>query len=197
MKTLSTRTLALLGLLSACVIILGYLSIPLPGGLSLTLNIIPIAIAAVALGPMGGLTIGCVFGLVSFLQCFGIFGFSGMGATTLGISAIKTLLQRLVPRALDGFLVGCIASYLRGRINNKISYAITGFLAAFLNTVFFMSALVILFQHTEFMQEKMGALTPMMYILTSIGVQAIIEMIASTIITTAVCMALNKAKRID
>ena len=196
MKHLNTRTLALLGLLSACVIILGYLSIPLPGGLSLTLNIIPIAIAAIALGPMGGLVIGCVFGMVSFLQCFGIFGFSGMGATTLSISVFKTLVQRLLPRALDGLLTGLIASYTRKIMNEKLSFAITGFSAAFLNTLFFMSALVLLFQNTDFMKEKMGVLTPMMYILTSIGVQAIIEMIASTIITTAVGVALHRTKRI-
>ena len=194
MKKDSTRKLVILALLTACVIVLGYISVPLPAGLSLTLNAIPVALAALVLGPTGGLTIGCAFGLISFCQCFGVFGFSGMGATTLQLSVLRTLLQRLVPRALDGLLTGCLASWAKRHMPIYLAGAVSGFSAAFLNTVFFMSALVIFFGHEEFMQTNMAGLTPLGYILASIGVQAIIEMVASTIITAAVGTALSKAK---
>ena len=69
MKTkFNTRSMVLLGLLTAIVVVFSLTpigSIPI-GPLVITLNIIPIAIAAVALGPIGGLIMGTVFGLFSF-----------------------------------------------------------------------------------------------------------------------------------
>ena len=57
-KKTKTNELVLLGLLAAVLILmsctpLGFLNI---GPLAITLNIIPVAIAAVAIGPKGGLT---------------------------------------------------------------------------------------------------------------------------------------------
>ena len=107
-----TRSMVLLGLLTAIVVVFSLTpigSIPI-GPLVITLNIIPIAIAAVALGPIGGLIMGTVFGLFSFMQCFGIGVLSTMGAATLEISPVLTFIQRVVPRALDGLLVGLMFS---------------------------------------------------------------------------------------
>ena len=69
----NTKQLVILGLLTALTMIFSFTpigSIPV-GPLVITLNVIPIALAAVAAGPIGGLVIGSVFGLLSFLQCFG------------------------------------------------------------------------------------------------------------------------------
>ena len=67
-KAWTTRQVTLLGLLSALVIILsvtplGYLRI---GMLSITLNMIPVGVAAIVLGPLGGAVTGAIFGLTSF-----------------------------------------------------------------------------------------------------------------------------------
>ena len=65
----NVRSLVLLGLLTAVVALFSLTpigSIPI-GPLSITLNIIPIAIAAIALGPTGGLIMGIVFGLFTFI----------------------------------------------------------------------------------------------------------------------------------
>ena len=87
-KKLDNRALAILGLMTALLIIFSFTpigSIPV-GPLVITLNIIPVAIAAIALGPLGGLAMGCVFGILSFLQCIGIGVPSGMGATLFNIN---------------------------------------------------------------------------------------------------------------
>ena len=58
----NVRSLVLLGLLTAVVALFSLTpigSIPI-GPLSITLNIIPIAIAAIALGPTGGLIMGMI-----------------------------------------------------------------------------------------------------------------------------------------
>ena len=55
---------------------LGYLNI---GPLAITFNVIPVAVSALALGPVGGLIAGSVFGLTSFLQAIGVGGVSMLG----------------------------------------------------------------------------------------------------------------------
>lgn len=119
------RSMVLIGLLTAVVALFSLTpigSIPI-GPLCITLNVIPIAIAAIAIGPTGGLIMGTVFGLFSFLQCFGIGILSGMGAATLEISPVLTFVQRVVPRALDGLLVGFIFSAL-SKIKSKKALSI-------------------------------------------------------------------------
>lgn len=190
------RQLTLLGLLAAVMIILsstplGYLNI---GPLAITLNVIPMGIAAVALGPTGGAVIGAIFGLTSFLQCLGVGGTSAMGVLTFGISPVLTFIQRFVPRLLAGLIIGFLHKLLAKKIGKKTACFITGFLAAFLNTVLFMSALVLLFSDTEYLQELIAGRNIIVFICTFVGINAVFEMIASTLITGAVGSALYKAK---
>ncbi|MBO5936864.1 MAG: ECF transporter S component [Clostridia bacterium] len=192
------RQLTLLGLLAAVMVILsctplGYLNI---GVLAITLNVIPMGIAAVALGPTGGAVIGAIFGLTSFLQCIGIGGTSAMGVITFGINPLLTFIQRFLPRLLVGLVIGFIHKYLAKKIGKKTACFITGFLAAFLNTVFFMSALILLFGNTDYMKELIAGRNIIVFICTFVGINAVFEMIASTLITGAVGSALYKAKAI-
>ena len=142
----NVRSLVLLGLLTAIVALFSLTpigSIPI-GPLSITLNIIPIAIAAIALGPTGGLILGLVFGIFSFLQCFGIGVLSGMGAATLEISPTLTFIQRVVPRALDGLLVGIIFSTL-SKINSKKTLSvISGIVSGIVLIGLFLSAMLLI-----------------------------------------------------
>ena len=199
MKTKNkTRELVLLGLLTAILLLmsytpLGYLNI---GPLAISFNVIPVAIAAVTLGPVGGAIVGAVFGLTSFLQCIGIGGTSAMGVILFDINPVLAFIQRFVPRLLDGFLLGFIFKCVRKVSNTYVSCAVTGFFSAFLNTVFFMGALVLLFGNTEYMQTAIAGRNPIVYICATVGINAIWEMTASTIITGAVGAALFKARLI-
>lgn len=198
-KHLQPMQLALLGLMTAILLLmaytpLGYLNI---GPLAITFNMIPVAISAITLGPVGGAITGGVFGMTSFLQCIGIGGTSAMGAVLFGINPILAFVQRFVPRVLDGLIIGYIFNGVRKHTNTYVSCAVTGFFSAFLNTVFFMFALVVLFGNTEYVQELMGGKNVILFICTFVGVNAIFEMISSTIITGAVGAALFKAKVIS
>lgn len=201
----STRSLVLMGLLTAIIGVFSCTpigSIPI-GPLVITLNVIPVAIAAIALGPIGGAAMGAVFGLFSFLQCIGIGIPSTMGIFTFEISPFSTFIQRFVPRVLDGFLAGCIFRIISKISNAKISCFITGFCTALLNTIFFMSALVMLFgNNAEFAEKYMtdedgNVKSAIIYILTSISLNAVCEMIAATIVAGAVGFALIRAKMIS
>ena len=75
-KKFNAKQLTLLGLMTALLLLmsftpLGYLNI---GPLAITFNVIPVAVSALALGPVGGLIAGSVFGLTSFLQAIGVGG---------------------------------------------------------------------------------------------------------------------------
>ena len=89
-KTRRTKVarMTLLAMLVAVLIVLAYVNIPMPMGLSITFNMIPVAIAAMAMGLPGGMIIGGAFGLISFLQCFGIFGSSALGAALVSYSPV-------------------------------------------------------------------------------------------------------------
>ncbi len=140
---------------------------------------------------------GTVFGICSFLQCFGILGTSGIGVFTLQISPVLTFLQRFIPRVLDGFCVGWIFRLAAKITDEKISCFVTGFCIALLNTIFFMGTLVIFFgNNIDFKETYMGGKGPLIYIISLISVNAIFEIIASTIIAGTVGFALFKTKLI-
>lgn len=199
MKKLSIRNFVVLALLIAILLLmsmtpLGYLNI---GPLAITLNVVPLAVAAVALGPVGGLICGCVFGLTSFLQCLGVGGSSAMGVMLFSINPFLAFVQRFVPRALDGLLLGWIYRGLSKKAKPYVACAITGFLSAFLNTLFFMTALLFLFGGTEYVQGLVAGRNLLVFVCAFVGVNAVAEMAAATVLTGAVGAALGKAGLLD
>ena len=191
----TTSQLTILGLMAGILFLmaytpLGYLNI---GPLAVTFNVIPVAICAVVLGPTGGAVAGAVFGLTSFLQAMGIGGTSALGAALFQINPFLSAVQCFVPRILDGLLIGFIYRGMRKKTNVYASCAVTGFFSAFLNTLFFMTALVVMFGNTEVVQNLMGGRNVIIGCCMMVGVNAISEMVSSTIITAAVGTALSKA----
>ena len=191
----TTSQLTILGLMSGILFLmaytpLGYLNI---GPLAVTFNVIPVAICAVVLGPTGGAVAGAVFGLTSFLQAMGIGGTSALGAALFQINPFLSAVQCFVPRILDGLLIGYIFRGMRRKTNVYVSCAATGFFSAFLNTLFFMSALIVMFGNTEVVQNLMGGRNVIIGCCLMVGVNAICEMVSSTILTAAVGTALSKA----
>ena len=195
-KSMDVRALAILGLMTALLILFSFTpigTIPI-GPLSITLNVIPIAMAAIALGPVGGLAMGCVFGLLSFLQCIGVGIPSGMGAVLFSIDPFLAFIQRFIPRALDGFLVGLIFKALAKKPGPRPACFIAGFCSAFLNTAFFMSALVLLFGQTEYVQGLMKGRSFLVFVCAFVGINAVVEMVVCTVISGFVGVALYHAK---
>ena len=195
MKKLNTRTFVLIPMLVAVLVILGYVNIPQPAGLSITFNMIPVAIAAMAIGPAGGAIVGGAFGLISFLQCFGICGYSGMGAVLAGVNPFLAFVQRFFPRLIDGLALGFMFRLMKDKLRWGVSFccAATGFLAAFLNTLLFMTSLVWLFGGTEYMQNSMAGRGMLAYIVAAVGINGVVEMIVSTVLSGAIGFALYKA----
>ena len=227
MKNIKTRELVLLAVLSALIIFLCFITtvVPMPSGLNITFSLIPLAIAASVLGVKGGAIAGAVFGIVSFLQCFGLVGTSGMGAALFNeAESFKTVLllfiQRFFPRLIDGALLGYIYGVLsrivipekrcrlldaqgettgyivkreRKSFNLYARCAITGFCAALINTALFMSALVVLFGSYEYMKKAVAGRAFFTYLIASVGVNGLVEIIVTPLLVSAIGYALNKS----
>lgn len=198
-KAFTPRQITLLGLLIGILLLmsytpLGYLNI---GLLAISFNMIPVAVAAVALGPKGGAIAGAVFGMTSFLQCLGIGGTSAMGVIFFEISPVLAFIQRFAPRLLTGIAVGYIYKGVKKLLNHSAASFVSGFFAAFLNTALFMGALVLLFGNTEYVQGLVGGQNVIVFICSFVGINAVFEMIASTVITGILCTALGKARLLE
>ena len=187
--------LTLLGLLTAVLLVfsftpLGYLNI---GPLAVTLNMIPVAVAAMALGPRGGAVTGGVFGMTSFLQCLGIGGMSGMGVILFEINPLFAFAQRFFPRLAAGWLVGVIFTAMSKHGLRRFGYYAAGFCGALLNTVLFMTALVVLFGNTEYLQNLMGGQNVLLFMCGFVGINAVAELIFTTLVAGILGSALDRA----
>lgn len=168
---------------------LGYLRTP---GLSITFLTVPVAVGAIILGPKGGAVCGLAFGITSFMQAFG----GGAFATMLfSISPIGTAFTCIVPRILEGWLCGLVFMAAKKLLKNG-SYLIAGLACPLLNTLFFMSALVLVFYNTDYIQgfvEALGVSNPFMFVVAFVGVQGLIEAVACTVIASVVSRTLALA----
>ena len=191
-----SRRTTLLGLLTAILMVLsmtplGYLNI---GPLAISFNMIPVAVGAAALGPVGGAVLGAVFGMTSFLQCLGIGGSSAMGVILFDINPLFAFLQRFLPRLITGFTVGVIYKVVRRFFKVGVAGSAAGFFAALLNTVLFMGALILFYGNTQYLTDLIAGRNVIVFICTFVGINAVAEMAVSTLVTAALCTALERAR---
>ena len=169
----STKYLVEMALLVAIILLMAFTPIGYikTAGLEITLIVVPVAVGAVTLGPTAGAILGGVFGITSFIQCFGM---SQFGALLLGINPFLTFLVCVPTRILMGWLTASLCCPL-------------------LNTTFFMGTLVTLFAST--MRESFGMGKVLPFIFAFVGVNGVVEAIVCFVVGTAISMALKKALR--
>ncbi|MEE3482040.1 MAG: ECF transporter S component [Lachnospiraceae bacterium] len=165
--------------------------------LSVSLVTVPVAIAAMLIGPMGAFACGTVFGITSFINA--LTGASGLLSALLQVSPLGVFVTAIIARMLDGILVGLIFAGLSKVLKGKASaaaYYITGISAPLLNTLFFMSSLMLFFYNSDYMKgvaEKLGAVNPKSLVIAMVGVQGLIEAVTGCIVAGTVGMLVAKA----
>jgi hypothetical protein len=79
-----------------------------------------------------------------------------------------------------------------------VNGALSGFLSAIFNTIFYMTTLIMLFGKTDVIMSYREALAPgknvILFVFAFVGINAVAEMISSTILTGAIGTALSKAR---
>lgn len=199
-KKFSTKQLVEMALLTAIIILLAFtpLGYIRTLGLEITLIVVPVTVGAVTLGPAAGAVLGAVFGITSFIQCFGM---SPFGATLLGINPVFTGVVCIVPRFLMGLLTGCIYQGLKKvKSLKKTAVVLANLIGPVLNTVFFMGTLVLLFYQTEFIQgiaQTLGASNALAFVAAFVGINGLIEAIACFVVGSAISKALQVALKVS
>lgn len=195
-KKFSTKFLVEMALLVAIILImaftpLGYIK---TAGIEITLIVVPVAVGAVTLGPAAGAILGGVFGLASFLRCFGLNAF---GAMLLSINPFLAFLLYVPTRILTGWLTGLIYQGIRKtKIPSNVSITIANLCCPLLNTTFFMSMLVFGFYQTEYIQsfvQTLGVSNPFLFVIAFVGFNGLVEAVVCFIVGTAISAALKKA----
>lgn len=198
MKEKKVVKMAQMAVLTAIILImaftpLGYLR---TGGLEISLITIPVVIGAMITGPAAGAFLGGVFGITSFYQCFGM---SPFGAMLLSINPFLTFCVCVPTRILMGYLTGILfRAYQKADRTHTVSYFAGGLTGAFLNTLFFMSILILCFWNTDYLQslnESMGGLNPFAFVFAFIGINGLFELPASCVAGGIISKALSKALR--
>ena len=188
-----TRTLFMtkLALMVAIIVImafspLGYLRTP---GLTITFLTVPVAVGAIILGPAAGAVCGAAFGCTSIAMA--MTGGSAFSAALLQINPFGLLFTLLVPRILEGWLCGLVFQAVK-----KFSKNGAYITCPVLNTVLFMSSLVLFFYHTDYIQSlasKLGAANPFIFVVLFVGLQGLIEAVVCTFLASAVSRGLAAA----
>lgn len=172
----------------------GLSSIPV-GPLNMTLTMVPIAVGAMLSGPLAGGILGMVYGFTSLYDA--VSGGSLMTATFFQISPFHTIVLCVVMRTLVGVAAGWIFRALHKVDPTKtVCYFATGLLTPLLNTALFMGYIVLIFYHTEYIQNlvtKLGATNPIMFIILLVGIQGLIEAATGAVIGGIVGKAVSKA----
>lgn len=171
---------------------IGYLRL---GALSISFLCIPIAIGAIVLGPTAGLTLGIVFGLTSFAQCFGMDPF---GTAMMSINPFFTFVICVVSRALMGWLTGVIAVSLSKVLKDKkagkfyLNDIIAVIMCPVMNTAFFLGFLALFFWNIKVMNLD---IIPMV-VLPALSINCVIEIAACAVVGSAVSIAVKKIAKI-
>lgn len=179
--------LALLVAIELVMRLLGLGSVPV-GPLVMSFLTVPVAIGAMLLGPAAGAVLGAVFGFCSLYDA--ITGASMMTGVFFQLDPLNTVILCVGMRILMGFVTGWVFRLVRRVDRKQIACYVAGALSApLLNTLFFMGYIVRFFYETDYVQnmvQSLGAVNPLMFVVLAVGVQGLVEAVASGVVSTAV-----------
>lgn len=175
---------------------IGYLKV---GFIEITFMVLPVAIGAIICGPTGGAVLGGIFGITSFIQCFGM---SPFGTFLLGLNPWLTFVTCLIPRILCGWLSGLLFKALNKIDKTKVaSYFAASLSTALLNTLFFMLFIVVFFWKDagfigKMAEWKISTDTVWVFLVGFVGINGVVEAIVNFIAGGAVAKAVNKVVKV-
>lgn len=170
---------------------IGYLHV---GIIEVTFMTIPIAIAATTVGLAASVILSLIFGVTSFVQCFGM---SAFGVLCLGISPWKTAVLCIVPRLLMGILTGYLFRDLKKTGKSLLAFSLTSLSAALFNTLFFVLTFFLLFRTASLdfgggAVYDIGTMNLAQVFAFLAGFNGLVEVGVCTVLSTAIGKALER-----
>ncbi len=187
-KKVDVRKLTLTGLFIALIAVMtyvpytGYISY---GGISITTLHIPVIVGAMALGTSGGIILGTTWGLLNLLLAY-------TSGTPEAMIFMNPLIS-VVPRVIDGLVIGVLADLLRGKISTNRYAIICGVTGSLVNTILVLSAIG-LFAYDDFM--AFGDTVAMIFQVL-VSVNGVIELGLAIFLTPILINAISKVYPIN
>lgn len=184
-----------LAMLAAIIVVLQQIVIPLPGGLTLSLVLIPIVVGAVMFGPAAGAILGGVFGIVvTFLV---MTARAGELSTMMWVaSPIVTALVCLLKGVAAGWCAGLVARAFKKRA--FVGIVLAAAVAPIVNTGIFLIGMLTVFREVmmTFAANIGMAGTGAVYFaaVVLVGINFLIEFAANLILSPTIA-AIVKAVR--
>lgn len=149
MKTNKQAIVRLVGtaIFAALVIVLQvFVVIPLPGGFTITLTMVPIIVGAILFGPAAGAFLGGVFGAVVSVQV--VTGLMGLYSFMMfEQSPVLTVLVCLLKGIVAGWVAGWLYKLLSAKNKNQLGVILAAVAAPICNTGIFVIALATIFNN--------------------------------------------------
>lgn len=170
---------------------LGFLRV---GALSITFTMVPVVLGSVLCGPVVGASLGGLFGILSFIQCF--MG-EPLGAILVSVSLFRTLIVCIVPRVIAGLVPALVFKALQ-KYDKKQgwSFVVAGALGSLLNTILFLGTMALMFWNISFTPQQAVSLGGADTVLKTVimiasGLNAPVELVACTILISALGKGLS------
>ena len=120
---------------------------------------------------------------------------SAFGAMLLSINPVGTFVVCFVTRLIMGWLTGLIAQGLKkAKALKGASVFIANLCCPLLNTLLFMTTLILFFYQTEFIQglaKNMKVANPFAFVIAFVGVNGLVEAAACFVVGSAITKALQ------
>ena len=164
--------------LAAVVVVLQLIAnyIPGPGGVSITLALIPLVIGAILYGPTGGAILGVIMG--------GIILTAPSTASFLNVRPFITVVLCLVKTGVAGLVSGLVFNLLK-KHNLTLAVIIASILVPILNTGIFSIGCMLFYMETLTLWAG-GSNAIAFLFLTMIGINFIIEFIINSVLSPTI-----------
>lgn len=185
-----------LAMLAAIIMVLQQIVIPLPGGLTLSLVLVPIVVGAVLFGPAAGAILGGVFGVVvTFLV---MTARAGDLSTMMWVAnPIVTALVCIVKGVAAGFCAGLIARAFKKR--TFVGIVLAAAVAPVVNTGIFLVGMLTVFREVmmTFAQNIGMGGTGVIYfaVVVLVGINFIIEFVANLILSPTIASIVKAVRK--
>ncbi len=188
-RSMHTKKLVLLALLSATVAVLAYYGgfIRIGGLASISLTLIPVVVGATLCGPWAGAWLGGVAGAIFFATPDALYWF--------GLSIPGTVITVMVKGILSGLLAG-LAYKLLERVNRYLAVLVSAIVCPVVNTGIFILGSFVFFMDTVSQGAQAEGISVGMYIiLFFVGLNFVFELIANIAISPGIVRILDIVKK--
>ncbi len=185
-----------LALLAAIIVVLQQIVIPLPGGLTLSLVLIPIVVGAVLFGPAAGALLGGVFGIVvTFLV---MTARAGELSTMMWVAnPLITALVCILKGVAAGFAAGLVARVFKKR--EFVGIVLAAAVAPIVNTGIFLLGMLTVFRDvmmTFAANLGMNGIGAVYFaVMVLVGINFVIEFAANLILSPTIASIVKAVRK--